>query len=286
MTANAELMPLERMLFAPDRQARAVLKPKVILPAETDMRAGLVLMPKHEVPAEVNDQRELGHVAVDAQSSGAELALLHSLMGHYARQLWDIQKVRLALGNRIAAMDRDGVPEVHQSVLGEQMLTMEKAERALNLHLARLARKHPMRSWIDQAPGIGLPGFARLMGITGSLDRFPNVAKLWAYLGMHVVAGEAPKRRKGEKANWSPQGRVLCHQLGDSIVKLGRGKYREAYDRKKADYEQNRLDWTQARRHNAAMRYAVKELLKDMWLEWRRRVARDDQARDALSLAS
>ena len=32
------------------------------------------------------------------------------------------------------------------------------------------------------------------------------------------------------------QGRVVCHQLGVAIVRVGRGRYRAAYDRKKAQY--------------------------------------------------
>ncbi len=53
---------------------------------------------------------------------------------------------------------------------------------------------------------------------------------------MHVDDGMAPRRRRGQRANWSAQGRVVCHQLATSIMRLGRGRYREAYDRKKAEY--------------------------------------------------
>lgn len=70
---------------------------------------------------------------------------------------------------------------------------------------------------------------------------------------------------------YSPQGRVVCHQLGEAIVKVGHGKYRAAYDSKKLYYEAGRPDWTQAHRHNAAMRYAIKDLVKDLWEEWHRR---------------
>ena len=210
-----------------------------------------------------------GRLSLEARVPRAD-SLLHSLMGHYARQFWDIQKVRVAMHNRVAAMERDQVPLEHQMTAVTQLRSLEAVEHAVELHLTRLARKHPMAQWVVQAPGIGLPGFAKLMGITGSLDRFPNVAKLWAYLGMHVVDGQAPQRHKGQKVNWSPQGRVLCHQLAKAIVRVNRGPYREAYDRKKLDYELNRPGWTQAHCDEAAMRYAIKALLRDMWVEWRR----------------
>lgn len=201
----------------------------------------------------------------------ADLALLHASLGHYARQLLDIQKVRIAMANRVAAMERDGLPDYLTAHARTTMDGLAKLEADINRYLERSARRHPMAEWIKAQRGIGLPGFARLLGITGPLDRFATVSKLWAYLGMHVVDGSAPKRRKGELANWSPQGRVLCHQIADAIVKSGAGgPYRAAYDRKKAEYETDRQDWTQMHRHTAAMRYAVKELLKAMWIEWHR----------------
>ena len=62
------------------------------------------------------------------------------------------------------------------------------------------------------------------------------MSKLWAYLGMHVDDGMAPHRHRGQRANWSAQGRVVCHQIGVAIVRVRRGRYRAAYDRKKAEY--------------------------------------------------
>jgi hypothetical protein len=147
--------------------------------------------------------------------------------------------------------------------------------------------------------GLGLPGFARLVGITGPLDRFATVSKLWAYLGLAVVDGCAPRRVKGQKLRYSPAGRVLCHQLGESIVKMGRGgEYRTVYDAKRADYlarersgpsgcptgavhktktgaivacvKAGEVGETSAHIHAMARRYAVKRLLRRMWIAWRR----------------
>ena len=101
----------------------------------------------------------------------------------------------------------------------------------------------------------------------------------------------APRRRRGERASWSSQGQSLCYQLGMSIIRVGHGRYREAYDRKKLEYmarprrgpsacpfgqtHTNRRRQVVAcgRKHGhlAAMRYSVKVLLRDLWVEWRRR---------------
>lgn len=207
---------------------------------------------------------------IETPMTRADLSLIHALLGHYARMLWDIQKVRIAMGNRVAAMERDGLPEEWALPIKAYADDLLKSEKGMDAQLKKLAKRHFLAAWIEAQPGIGLPGFARLMGVTGPLDNFATVSKLWRYVGMAVDNGEAPRRRKGERLNYSPQGRVLCHQLGEAIVKVGRGPYREAYSLKKAEYEVNHADWTPLHRHNAAMRYAVKMLLKEMWKEWRR----------------
>lgn len=237
------------------------------------------------------------HIATD------DLARLHALLGYYARQLRDLQKERIGASNRVAAMERDGLGDFAEParVVVAQYHAIEKA---IDRELTKLAKQHFMADWIAEQRGIGLPGFARLLGVTGDISRFPTVSKFWKYLGLHVVDGHAPRREKGvawthtDCTYWhlatckpdcatdhhpncgpgipgtaySPQGRVVCHQLAEAIVKVGGdGPCRRAYDEKKAYYEAGRPDWSQARRHNAAMRYAVKELVKHLWVEWHTR---------------
>jgi hypothetical protein len=201
----------------------------------------------------------------------SDLDILHASLGHYARQVLDIQKARIAMSNRAAAMERDGLGGEWVAPIKDAVDHLAKLENSLTAHLAKQAARHPLAPWIKQQRGIGLAGFARLLGITGPISNFPNVAKLWAYLGLHTVEGLAPKRRKGVRLNYSPEGRVLCHQIGESIVKVGGdGVYRLAYDFRKAAYEMRHPEWTQAHRHQAAMRYAVKELVRELWREWDR----------------
>jgi hypothetical protein len=204
-----------------------------------------------------------------------DLAILHALLGHYARQHADVQRTRLMVENRIRAMTEGGLGDEWTLPLRRQLDELVILEASMERELEGLMRQHPMAGFIrTDAKGLSLRSFALLFGSTGPLDRFATVSKLWAYLGMHVVDGAAPRRVQGQSANWSAQGRVRCWLIAESIVRVGEGgRYREAYDRKKAEYETARPDWTQLRRHNAAKRYAVKELLKDLWIEWRSRVA-------------
>jgi hypothetical protein len=86
------------------------------------------------------EQRQPGHARSDAQTSCAELALLHSLLAHYARLLWDIQRTRIALSNRAGAMERDGLAEQWRLPLVAVTRELAVSERAINLQLTR--RRH------------------------------------------------------------------------------------------------------------------------------------------------
>jgi len=238
-----------------------------------------------------------GHHALDTQATTADR--LHSLLGHYARLLWDIQKLRIQVGNRISAMERDGLTVEWMAPHNETLATLKSQENAVERQLVRLAKTHIMADWVKDCPGMDYGGFARIVGVTGSFERFPNVAKVWAYMGLHVQNGHAPKKEKGIKANYAPQGRVVAHQIGDSIVKLHRGRNFDRYAAKKAEYlarprmgesgcpmgqvhkdkagkllqcvKENGEGESSAHLNNAAMRYAVKMLIKDMWVEWQQR---------------
>jgi hypothetical protein len=49
---------------------------------------------------------------------------------------------------------------------------------------------------------------------------------------------------------------------------MTKSPYRKYYEEKKKYYQENRKDWTKLHIHNAALRYAVKRFLADLWVEW------------------
>ena len=231
-----------------------------------------------------------------------EITRIHKVLHHNARQLWDMQKQRIAAANRLAAMEREGFDE--KDLKGAQAIVegLEGLEHGIELVILRNVREHPLAPWIKEQRGIGMVTFANLLGVTGDVGRFPTVSKLWKMLGLHVTPdGTAPKKVKGQGwthtdcqhlhlmtcpktcttehhpncapgvlgTAYSPKGRTICYMLGEAIVKVGGdGPYRAAYDVKKAYYEAQRPDWPQVRRHRAAMRFAVKLLVKELWIAW------------------
>lgn len=239
--------------------------------------------------------------------TAAEIEVLHLSLGQYARMLWDAQAGRVAVGNRIKAVEKIGLPDSSVvDALKDVELSFIDAERKCNANILRCVKSHPLARWIEAQRGIGLASFANLLGVTGPLDRFPTVSKLWKYLGLDVRPdGHAPRAKKGEGwthtdctfqhlrtckpdcvtdhhpncvvggvgTAFSPMGKKVCcfniAEMGIEHQSAGSGgPYRAAYDGKKAYYEAERPDWTPMHRRVAARRYAAKMFIKALWIEW------------------
>jgi len=154
-----------------------------------------------------------------------------------------------------------------------------------------------------------------------------TVSALWAYCGLHVVsgavqqpvdtpppldstganpggdlghpsvdtrftaAGVAPRRARGQRANWSSDAKTRAYLISLSCLKQNAGvragtcgepdaikhtdgcacsPYRVVYDRRRAHTALTRPDWTDGHRHNDALRVASKAILRDLWREAKR----------------
>ncbi len=100
-------------------------------------------------------------------------------------------------------------------------------------------------------------------------------------------AGVAPKRRKGQRANWSGQAKMRAHLVAESCMKQRRSPYRDLYDKRKNNTEgrthvapcpqcgpkgkpaQVGSPWSDGHRHADALRIVAKEILRDLWREAR-----------------
>lgn len=64
-----------------------------------------------------------------------------------------------------------------------------------------------------------------------------GVRSVWHYLGLHVVDGKMPRRRKGVQADWNPDGRTAClmpQGIADHIIMHRVEPYRGLYEATKA----------------------------------------------------
>lgn len=134
-----------------------------------------------------------------------------------------------------------------------------------------------------------------------------GVRSLWHYLGLHVVDGRSPKKRKGQRADWSPVGRTVVLMPGgiaDSIIRSRTPVYRDEYDRQKERLISERgvesaavsdeaaglalLDGSEVAKraasdgisglrpiqiHERARKIAAKRFVGDLLMEWKRVLA-------------
>jgi hypothetical protein len=197
-------------------------------------------------------------------------------------------------------------------------------EHAAELDLRRALRAHPLGGWVKRTIGIGEKQGARLIAAIGdpywnSLhDRPRTVSELWAYCGYHVlhpghtgiatqspsagvdlssspgqatcdthawIAGVAPSRHKGQKANWNSDAKMRAFLCAESCIKQAASPYRAVYDDGRYKYadatHQNECrrcgpagkpapigSPLSAGHQNArALRLVAKAILRDLWIE-------------------
>jgi len=154
----------------------------------------------------------------------------------------------------------------------------------------------PIYSWLKNIKGISHLLAGKLIALI-DIEKTPMVSSLWCY------AGQTPnsKKVKGQKANWNQELKKVCYQISDSFVKQRTPKYREIYDKEKVKqlillddatlivkptiylqnpkqeekiknavktiYELSSPPKSKMHAERRARRKAVKEFLKDLWIE-------------------
>lgn len=247
-----------------------------------------------------------------------------------AESLNDFEEFRKAHENRMLIfkkdadlVDKDGIARGKgispaMSVMADLeaiSLQIKETEALLVKDLEKRFKKHPLGKWVKSKKGLGYKTVARLLAVTHDpyynplTEEARTVSQLWAYCGMHVVNGAAPKRKRGEQANWDPNAGPRLHNILDPIIKTlskpcGRineddefavhldsctcSPYRVMYDlhREKHVDAIHQKDCVRcgpkgkpalagsklslAHKHARALRVVKKAVLKDLWLEAKR----------------
>lgn len=203
-----------------------------------------------------------------------------------------------------------GLPEDHAvpSLMSGVVEAMEKLERDAVKKLEKAVRLHPLYAWIERSSGVGEKQGARLLAAIGDPSTRATVSQLWAYCGYHVIDGQAPRRRAGKRANWSPTAKMRAFLIAESAMKAGVRKDDETNDEEGYDlvhrravtpygkvYLEGRAKYAEAlhpvdchrcgpegkpapegsplsdgHKNARALRLVAKEILKDIWIEARR----------------
>ena len=223
------------------------------------------------------------------------------------RRMYDAQKLRIQSDLRMQRLVRDGIvvkEDIERTFAKAQELECKTEQEYERLVWREIKNIPIVVQWLGRVRGIGPRLSGLLVAIIGDVGRFPNVAKLWAYAGLHVKDGRAVKREKGQKANWSAELKMTCWKIANSFVKCG-GPYRDLYDTYKAYLLARELrngnviwkknmktdtwetahvpkgadttppkkdeqpEWTLGRINNMALRRTVKLFLSHLWAIWR-----------------
>jgi hypothetical protein len=108
---------------------------------------------------------------------------------------------------------------------------------------------------------------------------------------LRTVVGVAPRRTRGQRANWSTIAKTRCHLVAESCIKQlkapchaatfeGRwiavhyteclcSPFRLTYDKRRTHTSVTHPEWTDGHRHNDALRVTSKDILRMLWREGR-----------------
>jgi len=227
---------------------------------------------------------------------------------------YDIQAIRLEMEGRVRALTQPQRDSKGKEV-GPPVMTEERAEYyfAIPIERFRDAEAHCQKrlaaevkgvpvweSYLKNVKGIG-PCMAA--GLISMLDprKAEHASSFWRYFGMDVREdGRSPHRKKGEKQNWNPHGRVLSWKIGMQFLKA-QSPYCTVYYAEKERLEAKgavndgcafplqreeckaRMSGAAGRlgreakkppckehAHRAASRKMVKLFLSHLWAEWRK----------------
>lgn len=188
---------------------------------------------------------------------------------------YDLQKTRISMGNRLDAIKRgvSNESENDYTRIDKIFHDAEHLEKELIPIFELFTRgKHGMK-WLSKIRGIGPVLSAAIIAIYGDCGGFETVSKLWAWSGLAVVDGHAPRRHKGQRDQWNPEAKVLAWKIGKSFAWQRGNYYSDFYRNAKLEYAK-RADLTQGKGwkgHIDAMarRKTVKLFLSHWWVQAR-----------------
>ncbi len=221
---------------------------------------------------------ERNDTAPSNESIASQTPVFVSLRFH-AGLLDDIEEQRKRQASQLLALTRDdvwglGLPGWHPTVetatryLDELRLVEKRAVKDLELTFKLLP--DTIQAHVANTRGLGVKSVARFLGVVGNPAwhyrklRPRKLRELYAYCGLDVRSGEAPRNRRGEQSNWNGKARMRVYNMMEPCVKRG-GPYRDIYDVAKTTYiERGDID-SKAHINNRAKRIGMKAIVKDLW---------------------
>ena len=145
---------------------------------------------------------------------------------------YDIRKEKLKVQVKIRNQKVEGSKKLKQRVsydpalaelLKEELKESNSSVGKCNTKIKNILNEIPESSVLTNIKGIGHATAGELIDIIGNIDRFATVYKFWAYFGFDVRGGKAPRRQKGQLANWHQRGRALMVNdvVSNGVIRAG-----------------------------------------------------------------
>lgn len=190
---------------------------------------------------------------------------------------YDMQKLRIAVSNRIYSYSKAGLLEYIDP--GPALAKLKEAEKELEKEIKEVVVKHPLwDAWFKDVKGIGPIMAAGIIAWRDDISKSDTVSAFWKYHGLAPGQG----RQKGKKLDYNPKAKTHCWKAGIQLLKA-KGQYADLYYAAKSKYE-SREDIKQQHEsgnakggmksyklhlHYMALRKMIKRFLADTWVVWR-----------------
>lgn len=225
----------------------------------------------------------------------------YALLLVYGEILDDLEKTRLANENRLRALTLvKGITHTTTNVKLEGLIAgLQTLEHDATLEFCRIVRAHPLGPWIRSTVGVGEKQGGRLLAVIGNPLSYTDpstgtlvprtVSKLWAYCGLHVIDGTAPRKQRGQPMNWNNKARSRAWLIAQSCIRQGAASpYHSVYtaSRERSSIAVHNAPCIQCGTKGKpaepgtslrpghqlarAMRAMSKQILKDLWIEAKR----------------
>jgi hypothetical protein len=143
-----------------------------------------------------------------------------------------VDGVRQKLMQQFGAWERFGIPipDTLQAWFDAECRALEAMKAACLRSVVGAWKETQIAEYADATIGIG-PALLLILSLAPELDRFPNPAKLWRYLGLHRPGH--PPAGKEDRA-YSAQLKAWClFRLAEPCVKNRESPFRAVYDRRR-----------------------------------------------------
>jgi len=206
------------------------------------------------------------------------------------RGLYDIQKLRIQMGNRISANLREKVIPLECVVeLQKHLNSLKKTEDAMIKDLAKLLKNFFIfTEYLKEVKGVG-PKMASVIISEIDIRKAKYASSLWKYAGLDVAADGRGRSKKKEHlveiAYTNSDGKAATRKgitfnpflkskligvLGPSFLKCKSMYSVIYYDYKlRLQNHPDHKDKSDGHRHNMAIRYMIKRFLVDLYVAWR-----------------